>query len=275
MELNKWAQEVDAGWDLQVIIADLDLLAAVQDSDLPVAAQVSDLPVVTDSDLLVVARVSDLPALMKDTHLRAIVRDWDRLAVRDMDLWMLRDLDHPVVRDKDLPVDRGLGLRVARDSDLPVVHRDIGLDRILTTPIEHRQEQLINFAGMNGYNSWLTTILGRSDMKAVKVLLPITLVTLIAGVTTDGIMAQAARRARVRAAARDTTVIKTPETTETRQDAHQENQESRQERRDQASPNQKAATYNVAKSKHQEKLTNQAKAAEALSQRKTLRLIGR
>ncbi len=57
----------------------------------------------------------------------------------------------------------------------------------------------------------------------------------------------------------------------TYQENREENSENRQERWDNASPNQKAATYNVAKSKRTKKENNQAQAEAALSQRAATR----
>ncbi len=107
-------------------------------------------------------------------------------------------------------------------------------------------------------------------MKTVKVILSISaaMATLMSVVTTDAASAQT-RRAHTHDVAKAAAVTSTPEKTEARQEAHQENQESRQERRDEASSTQKAVTYNVAKSKQQQKATKQANAASAISQRKS------
>ncbi len=104
-------------------------------------------------------------------------------------------------------------------------------------------------------------------MKTVKVILSISIAmaTLMSVVTINAATAQ---RVRARNAAKAAAVTSTPEQTEARQDAHQENQETRKERREDANPNQKAAAYNVTKTRHQEKLTKQANAAAAVSKRK-------
>lgn len=102
-------------------------------------------------------------------------------------------------------------------------------------------------------------------MKTVKVILSLTLATLTGVVAMDAATAQ---RVRARNAAKAAAVTSTPEQTDARQEAHQENQETRKERREDANPNQKAAAYNVTKTRHQEKLTKQANAAAAVSKRK-------
>jgi hypothetical protein len=62
---------------------------------------------------------------------------------------------------------------------------------------------------------------------------------------------------RGRAAERDAAAAsRTPAATYADEAAHQENQQSREQRWNQASPNQKATTYNVANSKHKTKETN-------------------
>lgn len=120
-------------------------------------------------------------------------------------------------------------------------------------------------------------------MKTVKVILSITLATLTGVVAIDAATAQRHRASNV---AKGAALTNTPEKTEARHDAHQENQDSREESRDErhkqtssnqdarqerrkdASPNEKAVTYNVAHSKHQQKVTNQANAAAAVSKRR-------
>lgn len=91
-----------------------------------------------------------------------------------------------------------------------------------------------------------------------------------------GVMALDAADARLRPRARraaDTAataavVSGTAGDPEERQDNRTDRQDSRQDRWNDASPNQKAVTYNVAKSKHQQKLTRQAAGASALSKRR-------
>jgi hypothetical protein len=112
-------------------------------------------------------------------------------------------------------------------------------------------------------------------MKTVKVAISFLLATAFGMVASDEGSAQV-RRARVRAAElNNTQVVKTPGTTYADEAAHQENQQSRQQRWNQASPNQKATTFNVANSKYQKKQTNKANASAALSQRTSTRGTGR
>lgn len=90
-----------------------------------------------------------------------------------------------------------------------------------------------------------------------------------------GAMALDAADARLRPRARraaDTAataaVVSTAGDPEERQDNRSERQDYRQDQWNNASPNQKAVTYNVAKSRHQQKLTRQAAGASALSKRR-------
>lgn len=77
------------------------------------------------------------------------------------------------------------------------------------------------------------------------------------------IVATTAEAARLRAsnAAKAAAVTSSPETSEARQDAHQENQNTRKDRREDASPNQKAAAYNVTKTRHNQKTAAAANVA--------------
>ncbi len=100
-------------------------------------------------------------------------------------------------------------------------------------------------------------------MKTKNVAMSIMAATLIGTVTIEATTAQV-RSARTRNAAKAAALTSTPETTEARQDAHQENQDTRKNRREDANPNQKAAAYNITKTKHQQKVTRQANAAAAV-----------
>jgi len=104
-------------------------------------------------------------------------------------------------------------------------------------------------------------------MNTKKLTISIMLTTLVSLVALDATTAQV-RRVRARNLARGAALTSSPEQIDARHDAHQENQESRQERWNQASPNQKAVTYNVARGRHQQRVTNQANAAAALSRRR-------
>ena len=101
-----------------------------------------------------------------------------------------------------------------------------------------------------------------------------TVAVLLASLT--GVIALDAANARLRPRARraaDTAataavVSGTAGDPEQRQDNRSERQDYRQDQWNNASPNQKAVTYNVAKSKHQQKLNRQAAGAAALSKRR-------
>jgi hypothetical protein len=97
-------------------------------------------------------------------------------------------------------------------------------------------------------------------MNTNKMIISIILATLSSAAAIDTATAQV-RNVRARNMAKGAALTSTSET-------RPENQENRQERWNQASPNQKAVTYNVAKTGHQQKLTNQANAAAALSKRR-------
>lgn len=93
-------------------------------------------------------------------------------------------------------------------------------------------------------------------MKTNKVLLSVALAAAAGILAADGTSAQV-RRERVRAE-EDAAMVRTPETTTADEAAHQSNQQSREQSWNQASPNEKATTYNVAKTRHTTKQTDKA-----------------
>jgi hypothetical protein len=102
-------------------------------------------------------------------------------------------------------------------------------------------------------------------MNRRKMMVSVALATLTSLAVMD---AATALRPRARSAARAAAVTSTPEERENYQDNRSDRQDSRQERWNNASPNQKAVTYNVAKTRHQQNVTRQAAGAAAISKRR-------
>jgi hypothetical protein len=104
-------------------------------------------------------------------------------------------------------------------------------------------------------------------MKTKDVIISAMLATLVCAVTFEAGTVEARVRARnaAKAAALSTTPEERQDNQENRQDNRQENVENRQERWNNASPNQKAVTYNVARTRHAQK---QAVGAAAVSRRR-------
>jgi hypothetical protein len=100
-------------------------------------------------------------------------------------------------------------------------------------------------------------------MKTQQVIIFAMLATLTSAITIDTTTAQA--RVRTRNAAKDAAI---GAESEALRQQNQGNQNSPQQRWDNASPNEKAATYNIARTKHQQKLTKQADAEAAVSKHK-------
>lgn len=100
------------------------------------------------------------------------------------------------------------------------------------------------------------------------------MMVVIALATLTGALAQDAANAlrprarnEARNAAKVEALTSTPEETEARQENRTDRQDSRQERWNDASPNQKAVTYNATKARHQQKVTRQTNAANAIKSR--------
>lgn len=104
-------------------------------------------------------------------------------------------------------------------------------------------------------------------MDTKKAIVSALLATLSGVVTIDAATAHP-RTARTDSAAKAAAVTSTPAETEARETSHQENQDSRQDRWNDASPNQKAVTYNASKSKQQQKVKKQDATAAAVSKRR-------
>jgi len=89
-------------------------------------------------------------------------------------------------------------------------------------------------------------------------------VSFILAASIGMLMVSDASARRDRAAERDAAAAsRTPANTDADEAAHQENQQSREQRWNQASPNQQAATYNAASSRHKTKETNKEDASSA------------
>ena len=94
-------------------------------------------------------------------------------------------------------------------------------------------------------------------MKPIQMSAAFVLAATIGVVAVSEASAQLRRDRDIHAAERDAAAAtRNPATTYADEAAHQENQQSRQQRWNQASPNQKATTYNIANSKHKTKETN-------------------
>ena len=86
-------------------------------------------------------------------------------------------------------------------------------------------------------------------MNAKKMIVPVILATLIGAVSME--TATAVRAVRARSVARGAALTTTPE-------SRQENQEFRQNRRGNATPNQRAAAYNVARTRQTQRVNTAA-----------------
>jgi hypothetical protein len=104
-------------------------------------------------------------------------------------------------------------------------------------------------------------------MNTSKLMVCVTLAALAGAVAMDAATARV-RAVRNGSAAKAAAVTSTPEERENWQDNRQDRQDSRQENWNNASPNQKAVTYNAAKSRHQQNVNRQAAGAAALSKRR-------
>ena len=105
-------------------------------------------------------------------------------------------------------------------------------------------------------------------MKSTKIIASFTLAASI-GIMAADVASALPRRLRDREAATAATAatVKAAETDNGDQSVHQTNKETRDQKWDNASPNQKAATYNVAKSAHTKNETQKADVEAAATEK--------
>jgi hypothetical protein len=99
-------------------------------------------------------------------------------------------------------------------------------------------------------------------MKTVKLSISLALIAVFVLGAIDSTSAQVRRRLRESSGGAEPVVV-APQGTGSAEDAHETNQQTRENRRNNASPNQKAATFNVANARHKTKETNKADASAA------------
>lgn len=101
-------------------------------------------------------------------------------------------------------------------------------------------------------------------MKSAQLPVALVLAATIGVVAVSEASAQLRRDRDIHAAERDAAAVtRNPATTYADEAAHQANQQSREQRWNQASPNEKATTYNVAKTGYKNKQTNKANMSAA------------